>query len=91
MDAKFLKPLHVFKTLTDAGLEKKFATGLCVPSRTFHSAGEPPRLFLFSSSFSEINSSAKTRMALKRHTVLYRFKEKKSEDLSKKTPRKQEV
>ena len=24
--------------LTDAGLEKKFATGLCVPSRTFRSA-----------------------------------------------------
>ena len=32
-----------------------------------------PRLFLLSSSFSEINSSAKIRMALKRHTVLYRL------------------
>ena len=32
-----------------------------------------PRLFLLSSSFSKINSSAKIRMALKRHTVLYRL------------------
>ena len=33
-----------------------------------------PRLFLPSFSFSEINSSAKIRMALKRHTVLYRLR-----------------
>ena len=31
------------------------------------------RLFQLSSSFSEINSSAKIRMALKRHTVLHRL------------------
>ena len=34
-----------------------------------------PRLSLLSSSFSEINSSAKVRVALKRHTVLYRLTE----------------
>ena len=56
MDAKFLKPLHVFKTLTDAGLEKKFATGLCVPSRTFRSAPLPTQLLVFRNKFERENS-----------------------------------
>ena len=48
---------------------KKSSPQDCVSPRG-HSA---PRLFLLSSSFSKINSSAKIRMALKRHTVLYRL------------------
>ena len=41
----------------------------CVSSRGHFT----PRLFLLSSSFSEIKSSAKIRIAHKRHTVLYRL------------------
>ena len=48
--------------------KKKFATGLCVPSRTFRSAPLSSQLLV-----SEINSRAKIGMALKWHQVLYRL------------------
>ena len=49
--------------------EKKSLPQDCVSLRG-HFA---PRLFLLSSSFPEINSNAKIRMALMRHIVLYRL------------------
>ena len=55
--------------LTDAGLEKSSPQDCVSPRGHF-----APRLFLLSFSFSEINSSAKICMALKRHTVLYRLR-----------------
>ena len=47
----YRKPL-----LTDAGLEKKLVTGLCVPSRTFRSAPLSTQLLIFRNKFEWENS-----------------------------------
>ena len=45
-----------FLPLTNAGLEKKSATGLCVPSRTFRSAPLSTQLLVFRNKFERENS-----------------------------------
>ena len=73
----------IFGRVNRCRTEKKSSPQDCVSPRGHFAS----RMFLLRFSFFEINSSARIRMALKRHTVLHRLSFQKNCEPQQKSPR----